>query len=107
MIKKKNEEVVLNQAAKQLSKKLRAKFIENNYMNYTGAVVATLLIVVLNLIISWLLQQIIDAATGNNEVFTLTQLLMISIGHRSCIDWGNAFGSKNQSSFCGKGHGSV
>ncbi len=80
MIKKKNEEVVLNQAAKQLSKKLRAKFIENNYMNYTGAVVATLLIVVLNLIISWLLQQIIDAATGNNEVFTLTQLLMISIG---------------------------
>ncbi|MDD4113067.1 MAG: ABC transporter ATP-binding protein [Herbinix sp.] len=69
-----------NQAPMQLSQKLRAQFMHNNHINFAGAVIATLLTAIINLVISWLLQQIIDAATGNNQVFDLIQLLIISIG---------------------------
>ncbi len=68
-----------NQAVKQLSHKLRAQFMHNNHLNFAGALLATLLAAGINLVISWLLQQIIDAATGNNQVFNLFQLLIISI----------------------------
>jgi ATP-binding cassette subfamily B protein len=74
------DKTVENQAAKQLSKKLRAQFMYNNHMNFAGALIATLLVSVVNLVLSWLLQQIIDAATGNNQMFNLSQLLIISIG---------------------------
>lgn len=77
--RKREEKKVQNQAAVELSHKLRAQFMHNNHLNFTGALLATLLIAATNLIISWLLQQIIDAATGSNQVFNLVQLLIISI----------------------------
>lgn len=77
--RKKKDVTAQNQAAMQLSHKLRAQFMHNNHINFAGALLATLLIAVTNLIISWLLQQIIDAATGSNQVFNLLQLLIISI----------------------------
>lgn len=76
---KKENKVAQNQAVMQLSKKLKAQFMHNNHINFAGAVLATLLAAVINLILSWLLQQIIDAATGSNQVFNLFQLLIISI----------------------------
>jgi len=75
----KEEKKVGNQAAVELSHKLRAQFMHNNHLNFAGALIATLLTAATNLIISWLLQQIIDAATGSNQVFNLVQLLIISI----------------------------
>lgn len=82
MSKKINKEnsLVLNQTAKELSHKLRAQFMANNRLNFIGGLIATLLFAVLNLAISWLLQQIIDAANGNNQMFNLFWLLMMSIG---------------------------
>lgn len=77
--RKKEEKNVQNQAALQLSHKLRAQFMHNNHLNFAGALLATLLTAATNLIISWLLQQIIDAATGSNEQFNLVQLLVISV----------------------------
>ena len=41
--------------------------------------IATLLSAAINLALSWLLQQIIDAATGSNQVFNLFQLLIFSV----------------------------
>ena len=81
MSKKRNNEdlTAQNQAAMQLSHKLREQFMHKNHMNFAGALLATLLIAATNLVISWLLQQIIDAATGSNQVFNLFQLLIISI----------------------------
>lgn len=69
-----------NQAAMVLSKNLKKQFMHNNHLYFTGALVATLLVAAINLIQSWLLQQIIDASTGNNSIFNLFQLLLISIG---------------------------
>ena len=77
--RKKEEKTDQNQAVIQLSHKLRAQFMHNNHLNFAGALIATLLTAATNLVISWLLQQIIDAATGNNQVFNLVQLLIISI----------------------------
>lgn len=77
--RKREEKKAQNQAAVELSHKLRAQFMHNNHLNFVGALLATLLIAATNLIISWLLQQIIDAATGSNQVFNLVQLLVISI----------------------------
>ena len=63
-----------------MSKKLRAQFMRNNRLNFAGAVAATLMAAVINLVLSWLLQQIIDASTGKNQTFDLLQLLFISSG---------------------------
>ena len=79
--KKKAESITSqNPAAAQLSKKLRAQFMRNNRLNFAGAVAATLMAAVINLVLSWLLQQIIDASTGKNQTFDLLQLLFISSG---------------------------
>ncbi|MGB4587710.1 MAG: ABC transporter ATP-binding protein [Clostridiaceae bacterium] len=77
--REKEEKKGQNQVAVELSHKLRAQFMHNNHLNFAGALLATLLTAATNLIISWLLQQIIDAATGSNQVFNLVQLLIISI----------------------------
>jgi len=69
-----------NEAAIKISKNLKAQFMHNNHLNFAGALVTTLLSAIINLVLSWLLQQIIDAATGNNRLFNLFQLLIISIG---------------------------
>lgn len=54
--------------------------MRNNRLNFAGAVAATLMAAVINLVLSWLLQQIIDASTGKNQTFDLLQLLFISSG---------------------------
>ncbi len=77
--RKKEDSITQNEAAIQLSQKLRAQFMHNNHLNFAGALIATLLSAAINLVISWLLQQIIDVATGSNQVFSLFQLLIISI----------------------------
>lgn len=77
MSKKANNQ---DQAVVDLSKKLKKQFMKHNQLFFWGALLATILIAVINLTISWLLQQIIDAATGSNEQFSLLQLLLISIG---------------------------
>lgn len=69
-----------NEVATQISKNLKAQFMHNNHLNFAGALVTTLLSAIINLVLSWMLQQIIDAATGNNQQFNLFQLLIISIG---------------------------
>jgi len=73
------DSITQNAAAMQLSQKLKAQFMQNNQLNFTGALIATLLSAAINLALSWLLQQIIDAATGSNQVFNLFQLLIFSV----------------------------
>ena len=69
-----------NKAALQLSQNLKKQFMKQNHVYFAGALIATFLIAATNLMISWLLQQIIDAATGNNQQFQLVELVFISIG---------------------------
>lgn len=69
-----------NPRAAELSRKLRAQFIHKNKLNFFVALLTTLMIAAIDLVISWQLQQIIDAAAGNNNTFTLLDLLLISIG---------------------------
>ena len=77
--RKNKDSITQNAAAMQLSQKLKAQFMQNNQLNFTGALIATLLSAAINLALSWLLQQIIDAATGSNQVFNLFQLLIFSV----------------------------
>ena len=77
--RKNKDSITQNAPAMQLSQKLKAQFMQNNQLNFTGALIATLLSAAINLALSWLLQQIIDAATGNNQVFNLFQLLIFSV----------------------------
>jgi len=69
-----------NKAAMQLSRKLKAQFMHKNHLCFAGALFVTIMMAAINLVLSWLLQQIIDAATGNNQLFNLLQLLVISLG---------------------------
>lgn len=78
--RKKEKLTAQNQAAEKLSRKLKAQFMHKNHINFAGALLSTIMLAAINLMISWLLQQIIDAATGNNQLFNLFQLLIISIG---------------------------
>lgn len=77
--RKNKDSITQNAAAMQLSQKLKAQFMQNNQLNFTDALIATLLSAAINLALSWLLQQIIDAATGSNQVFNLFQLLIFSV----------------------------
>lgn len=77
--RKNKDSITQNAAAMQLSQKLKAQFMQDNQLNFTGALIATLLSAAINLALSWLLQQIIDAATGSNQVFNLFQLLIFSV----------------------------
>lgn len=100
--KNKKNDTTQNKGATQLSHKLRAQFMHNNHMNFIGALIASLLTAAISLIISWLLQQIIDAATGNNPEFTLFQLLIISIGLVLVFIGGWAIDQKARPSFVEK-----
>jgi len=54
--------------------------MQKNRANFIGALFATFMAAAINLVVSWMLQQIIDAATGNNQLFNLFQLFIMSIG---------------------------
>lgn len=78
--RKKKNSISQNQAELQLNKKLKAQFMYKNHFNFAFTLLATLFTAAINLVLSWLLQQIIDAATGSNQAFNLLQLLIISVG---------------------------
>ena len=65
---------------KPLKKQLIEQFYHKNKLFFTIAIIASLLTGSLNLILSWLIQQLIDAASGSSGCFTLKTLTLISIG---------------------------
>lgn len=61
-------------------KQLLAQFFCQNKHNFVLAVIATMGMSLVNLGISWLLQQVIDVMTGTGNTFDLQTLTFISIG---------------------------
>lgn len=55
------------------------QFYHNNKLAFGFAVLATILLSFINLAISWLLQQVLDAATGSENTYSLTTLAIISM----------------------------
>ncbi len=55
------------------------QFYRGNILSFTFALSETLLTVIFNLIVSWLLQQILDLIGGVNTGFTLGSLIIISL----------------------------
>lgn len=55
---------------KPLKKQLIEQFYHKNKLFFTIAIIASLLTGSLNLILSWLIQQLIDAASGSSGCFT-------------------------------------
>lgn len=64
--------------SKQTRKKYVKYFYHRNHFLYLIAVLSDILMIFGNLAISWLLQQILDAATGNDSAYTLFVLAIIS-----------------------------
>ena len=64
---------------KAMSRRLKAQFFRGNRWNFIGGLTATLLVAGVNLVISWLLQQIIDAANSSANALDLLTLLILSI----------------------------
>lgn len=62
-----------------MSRRLKAQFFRGNRWNFIGGLTATLLFTTVNLVISWLLQEIIDAANGSAEAMDLLTLLILTI----------------------------
>ena len=62
-------------------KKTKRKFIKSFYrgnrLNFALALAATIIMSFANLVISWLLQQVIDCATGNGNAYSFKTLLVI------------------------------
>lgn len=65
-------------AEKALRKRYTAEFYSGNRLNFTLSVAAMLLAGLGNLVVSWLMQQIIDAATGAETGLSILQLALIS-----------------------------
>lgn len=65
---------------KHKRKPFTRQFYRGNGWNLTLAMVQTVIMVAINLIISWLMQQLIDVSTGNTGTFSLFQLAMIAVG---------------------------
>lgn len=61
--------------------KLSSAFYEGKAqkIRFTLAIAATLLIAALDVSVSWILQQVLDAATGNDKALSLTQLALIFV----------------------------
>lgn len=55
------------------------QFYRGNGLYLSISLLGTLLIVFANLVISWLMQQLIDVSTGENREFTLAQLALIAL----------------------------
>ena len=65
---------------KSLKRKLTAQFYRGNVANFTVAAFAALAGGSLNLIVSWIMQQLIDAASGTEGALPLNRLAEISGG---------------------------
>lgn len=65
---------------KTLGKQLRAQFFYKNIPNFCLAVFAALAAGSLNLILSWIIQQLMDTAAGKSGALSFRTLLLISAG---------------------------
>lgn len=65
---------------KPLGKQLRAQFFYKNIPNFCLAVFAALAAGSLNLILSWIIQQLMDTAAGESGALSFRTLLLISAG---------------------------
>ncbi len=62
-----------------LSKEFKKQFYKNNKGSFALALLSMLLLACGNLLVSWMLQQIIDVASGNPGAFSLLQLTFLSM----------------------------
>ena len=58
---------------------LTHQFYRNNHIAFLTAITCNAAIGVLNLIISWFFQQLLDVAAGNKTVFNLSELIFLWI----------------------------
>lgn len=65
---------------KPLGKQLRGQFLYKNIPNFCLAVFAALAAGSLNLILSWIIQQLMDTAAGKSGALSFRTLLLISAG---------------------------
>lgn len=65
---------------KSLEKQLKSQFYRKNHISFGISVLAALLAGSLNLILSWIMQQLIDAAAGTPGTLRLPSLIWISLG---------------------------
>ena len=56
------------------------EFYRGNRLPFLAALVCTLLMSLVSLVVSWLLQQLLDLIGGYQTGFTLGQLLLIALG---------------------------
>ncbi len=63
-----------------ITKSYTKQFYKKNKINFGFAFTEVIFVTAISLIISWLLQQIIDLIAGNNTVFELYQLGLIALG---------------------------
>ena len=54
------------------------QFYRGNIPNFIVAMLAIIVVAAVNLLISWLIQEIIDVSSGNSSAFTLTELVMLT-----------------------------
>ena len=62
-----------------ITKEYKKQFYIKNKLNFIIAFTEVLFVTAISLLISWLLQQIIDLIAGNNKTFELYQLTIIAI----------------------------
>ena len=67
-------------------KEFKNQFYRHNKLLFTLAIFATILIALLNLIISWEMQQIIDISTGMSTELSLLQITLIVAFFHLCYD---------------------
>ena len=58
---------------------LTAQMYEKNHFNFVVSVLLACLLAVMNLVISWLLQQLLDMVSGISGAFNLWQLLIVAL----------------------------
>lgn len=68
----------MKNSSKQARKKYVKYFYHRNHFLFVVAMLSDILMILGNLAISWLLQQILDAATGNDSAYSLFVLAIIS-----------------------------
>ncbi|MBO4775193.1 MAG: ABC transporter ATP-binding protein [Lachnospiraceae bacterium] len=64
---------------KSIYRSLNNKFFYKNKVSFTFMNIAALITAFLNIAVSWLMQQLVDVASGKNELFTFKQLFFISL----------------------------
>ena len=66
-------------------KSLNNRFFYKNKIAFTFMNVAALITAFLNIAISWLMQQLVDVASGKNNLFNFNQLFLISLIFFTCF----------------------